>query len=52
MLPYRALRKGKNIVKRNLFGRKLVTRNWEIQFCGEENDRQLRERLFGGKNFS
>jgi asparagine synthetase B (glutamine-hydrolysing) len=52
MIPLRALRKGKRILNEKLFGKVKVTRNWEIQFCGEENEKKLKERLFGNARFS
>ena len=52
MLPLRVLRKGKRMINENVLGRKRVTRNWEIQFVGEENSRQLKDKLFGEKKFA
>ncbi len=52
MLPLRAFRKGKRILKEKVFGDKIITRNWEIQFTGEENDKNLRYHLFDDKTFS
>jgi asparagine synthetase B (glutamine-hydrolysing) len=52
MLPLRVLRKGKRMINENVFGRKRVTRNWEIQFVGDENSRQLKAKLFGEKKFA
>jgi asparagine synthetase B (glutamine-hydrolysing) len=49
-LPYRALKKVERSID-GLFSRKLVQRNWELQFLGEENDRQLRTFLFDNKLF-
>ena len=51
-LPVRAIKKGIREVKQRVFGRKLVLRNWEIQFLGEENERHLKEHLFDKKSFS
>ncbi|MEO8210112.1 MAG: asparagine synthetase B family protein, partial [bacterium] len=51
MLPLRAYRKGKRLLKEKIFGKKLTTRNWEIQFLGDKNDKNLREHLFGNKLF-
>ncbi len=50
-LPSRALRKGLRIIEEKLMRRKRITRNWELQFCGKENDLQLRKRLFENKKF-
>lgn len=52
MLPYRAFRKAKNVLYGKVLGKRRVTRNWEIQFCGKENDNRLKERLFGREKFS
>lgn len=43
-LPSRALNKLERVIKR----KKYVQRNWELQFLGEQNDMQLRARLFDG----
>lgn len=51
-LPVRAIKKGIREVKQRVFGRKLVLRNWEIQFLGEDNERHLKEHLFEKKSFS
>lgn len=47
MLPSRAYKKLKSLA-----GGKQVKRNWEIQFLGEENDKQLRRRLFENPGFA
>lgn len=52
MLPLRALRKGRRLINENLLGKKNVTRNWEIQFVGEDNCRHLETKLFGEKKFA
>jgi hypothetical protein len=44
-LPYRAVNKLLRGL-RNISGTKHIMRNWELQFLGENNDRQLVERLF------
>ena len=46
MLPYRAARKAMQLVRERLLGRTRVTRNWEIQFLGTDNDARLRAHLF------
>ena len=51
-IPGRAVRKGRRLIKEKVFGKKLITRNWEIQFTGEENDKQLREHLFDNTSFA
>lgn len=40
------------MINENVLGRKRVTRNWEIQFVGDENSRQLKAKLFGEKKFA
>lgn len=52
MIPLRAFRKGKRIINEKIFGEKLTTRNWEIQFTGKENDINLREHIFETKSFN
>lgn len=49
MMMLRAVRKGKKIIASNFFGKKFVTRNWELQFLGNENDSNLRMHLFEKK---
>lgn len=51
-IPYRILKKVKREIKNKLSGSKLTTRNWEIQFIGEENDKELRKHLFENKNLN
>jgi len=51
MLPYRALRKLAETVRRRWTGTTLVTRNWELQFLGRENEEQLRAHLFEQRDF-
>lgn len=41
-LPFRIWNKA----KRNLHSGKFIQRNWELQFLGAENEKQLEERLF------
>jgi len=51
-LPVRAFRNIKRNLNQKIFGKsKLITRNWEIQFVGKENERQLKEYLFKNKPF-
>ncbi|MBS1517274.1 MAG: asparagine synthase [Bacteroidetes bacterium] len=50
-LPGRIIAKGKKILKENIFNKKEIRSNWEIQFKGEKNDEQLRKRLFGNEEF-
>lgn len=45
-LPSRVVSKVKRVFKEKITGKKLTTRNWEIQFKGEENDKELRIRIF------
>ncbi len=51
-LPYRIANKAKWVAKEKLLGQKLIQRNWEIQFLGEENDSQLRQWLFENEAFA
>lgn len=46
--PYRAISKFSRIGSR----KKIIERNWELQFLGEENDRQLKRYLFDSPAFS
>jgi NH3-dependent NAD+ synthetase len=46
-LPIRAVNFAKRVFTEKLNGNKLVVRNWENQFLGKENDRQLQNHLFG-----
>ena len=50
-LPYRVMRKIKNEAM-NLIGKKKILSNWELQFLGSENDRNLRKWLFENSSFS
>ncbi len=52
MIPLRAVRKGKRIINEKILGKRKVTRNWELQFLGEDNERNLKGRLFDEKKFS
>ena len=42
-IPLRAYKKGKRIFREKILNKKLVTRNWEIQFKGKENEKRERE---------
>jgi len=44
-LPYRIINKIKREVNKAI-GNPHISRNWELQFLGEENDEQLRKWLF------
>jgi hypothetical protein len=44
-LPYRVVDKLKREVQAKL-GKKFIQRNWELQFLGQENERQLESHLF------
>ncbi len=50
-LPYRVWDKVQRSL-RNLWGKPLIQRNWELQFLAEENDRQLRAHLFNNPAFA
>jgi len=50
-LPVRAIRKAKRIFNERIHGTKLTTRNWEIQFKGEENDLELKKYIFETEDF-
>ncbi|MBL8007062.1 MAG: asparagine synthetase B family protein [Ignavibacteria bacterium] len=45
-IPMRALKKAKKILSEKLSGKRIITRNWEIQFLGEDNDIRLKKYLF------
>ena len=49
---YENSKQGKRVLKEKFFNKKVTTRNWEIQFRGDENDKNLKDHLFGNKNFS
>ncbi|MDN5211440.1 hypothetical protein QQ020_05240 [Fulvivirgaceae bacterium BMA12] len=52
-LPIRIWRNLKRNVDHKLLGKsKLITRNWEIQFCGQQNEEQLKKYLFAVDPFS
>lgn len=50
-LGVRAVKKIRRVINEKLLNNKKTTRNWEIQFCGKENDQQLRRYLFENKKF-
>lgn len=45
-MPWRISNKAKRVFAEKVFNKNTTTRNWEIQFEGEENDKQLRSYLF------
>lgn len=45
-IPMRILKKAKKIINEKLSGKRTITRNWEIQFLGKDNDEHLRKYLF------
>lgn len=47
-LPYRGIQK----IKRMLQKKDFVQRNWELQFLGPENTKELKDRLFNEKHFA
>jgi hypothetical protein len=51
-LPYRMVNKAKREFREKVLGKKLIQRNWEIQFLGKENDRQLKKWLFENEPFA
>lgn len=51
-LPYRSLDKLKRLYKANVLKKPLVTRNWENQFLGNDNERQLKTWLFKTEDLS
>jgi hypothetical protein len=48
--PYRVLNKLQR-EKKSLLNKPFIQRNWELQFVGDDNDRQLKNRLFS-KSFN
>ena len=50
-LPYRIANKTKRLFNEKLRKKKLIQRNWEIQFLGAENDAELRKWLFDNPAF-
>lgn len=51
-IPSRAYKKLKRLAGEKILGKKITTRNWEIQFTGEENDKNLRMHLFDNKKLT
>jgi asparagine synthetase B (glutamine-hydrolysing) len=51
-LPYRIFSKAKHEFNEKILGKKLIQRNWEIQFLGVENDKQLKKWLFENEPFA
>jgi hypothetical protein len=49
--PYRVFHKMRRSAA-ELIGEKLIQRNWELQFLGEQNDQNLRNHLFGNEQLS
>lgn len=45
-LPIRAANVAKRVVMETITGKKLITRNWENQLLGKENDKQLQKHFF------
>lgn len=45
-IPARAFNKLKRVFKEKVLSEKRVTRNWELQFTGEDNDRKLKSHLY------
>lgn len=45
-LPYRIAKKLKHLFNDKVLGKKLIQRNWEIQFLGQDNEQQLEQWLF------
>jgi asparagine synthetase B (glutamine-hydrolysing) len=50
-LPYRIKNKVKNVLNEKVLRKKLIQRNWEIQFLGKENDAKLNHWLFENEAF-
>jgi hypothetical protein len=46
-IPYKAVNK----IKRSLNAKPLIQRNWELQFLGPDNERQIRQRLYNEPAF-
>lgn len=49
-LPYRLINKLKRSLNQ-ISGKKLIQRNWELQFLGEKNEQELTHRLFDAPAF-
>lgn len=50
-IPYRIADKLKRVAREKIAGKKLITRNWELQFTGKANDEHLKEHLFQRARF-
>ncbi len=50
-LPFRVLKKIQHVIYHKVLGKLLVQRNWEIQFLGQENEKELMAWLFENKKF-
>jgi asparagine synthetase B (glutamine-hydrolysing) len=46
-LPYKIINK----IKQQLFSKKIIQRNWELQFIGTKNEAELKNRLFENQIF-
>ena len=49
--PQRGLAKVKRLIDSKIFNKRLILRNWEIQFLGEDNDSQLQNWIFENDRF-
>jgi hypothetical protein len=52
MMPGRAVRKIKRLITEAIRKKQVTTRNWEIQFLGEDNEKHLKKYLFENPLFS
>jgi len=50
--PRRGWRKMSRVWNEKMRGKKVIQRNWELQFCGEKNDSNLRSWLFENPKFT
>ncbi|MBK8982168.1 MAG: asparagine synthetase B family protein [Ignavibacteria bacterium] len=50
-LPNRILRKANRFIKKEILKKKEVKSNWEIQFLGRENEKELKNHLFMNSSF-
>jgi hypothetical protein len=46
LIPCRAWNKGKRLMNEKILQKRIITRNWEIQFLGKSNDNHLKEHIF------
>ncbi len=51
-LPYRVMKRLKRMTDEKILGKKLIQRNWELQFLGEGNKKHLEKWLFDNEKFS